>query len=182
MSSAVAKAPTPAEVERLSSLGERFRMWQKRQGKSYFKMPSYLWDDAFDLVPIFGGRRVARELGVGRDELLRRMNEAQQPVVASAPASAPVSDTPQAPEQALPNTEFLDFEMDWPGSEMPQATPVDMPAVSTAPEPDIAHVSMIDADIEGEIEFLQGADPVDEIGPQAKVEVGFELNDATDSP
>jgi hypothetical protein len=135
MSSAVAKAPTRAEIERLESLGERFRMWQKRQGKSYFKMPSYLWDESFDLVPIFGGRRVARELGVGRDELLRRMNEAQQPIVASAPTRASVSDTSQAPELALPQIEFLDFEMDWPGTEASQPTPVDRPAVSTAPEP-----------------------------------------------
>jgi hypothetical protein len=40
MSSAVAKALTRADVERLTSLGERFRMWQKRQGGSYFKTPS----------------------------------------------------------------------------------------------------------------------------------------------
>ena len=104
-------------------------MWQKRQGKSCFKMPSYLWDEAFEFVPLFGGRRVARELGLSREELLRRMNEEQEPVIAAAPTS--VGDT----QAASPHTEFLDLEMDWPGIEMPQPIPVDAPAVSTAPEP-----------------------------------------------
>src|SRR5687767_7479274 len=107
MSSAVAKAPTRSDVERLTSLGERFRMWQKRQGGSYFKTPSYLWDDAFEFVPIFGARHVARELGLSREELLRRMNEEQAPVVAAAPVSAPK------------DPEFLEVEMEWPGVAMP---------------------------------------------------------------
>jgi hypothetical protein len=109
MSSAVAKTPTRAEVERLTSLGERFRGWQKRQGGSYFKTPSYVWDDAFELVPIFGARHVARELGLSREELLRRMNEEQESLVAVAPAS-----TPKDPE-------FLEVEMEWPGVAMPPA-------------------------------------------------------------
>ena len=58
MSSAVGQAPTRVDVDRLTSLGERFRAWQLRQGGSYFKTPSYLWDQAFDLVPLFGARRV----------------------------------------------------------------------------------------------------------------------------
>jgi hypothetical protein len=135
MSSAVAKAPTRVEVEQLSSLGERFRMWQRREGRSYFKMPSHLWDEGFDLVSLFGATRVARELGVKRDELQRRMNEARGPVVATAPASAPASDTPQAAAQALPDTEFFDFEMQWPGTERPQPISAAVPAVRTAPEP-----------------------------------------------
>jgi hypothetical protein len=119
MSSAVAKTPTRAEVERLTSLGERFRGWQKRQGGSYFKTPSYVWDDAFELVPIFGARHVARELGLSREELLRRMHEEQQPVVAAAPASAPK------------DPKFLEVEMEWPGVAMPPAPA--RPTVTEAP-------------------------------------------------
>src|SRR6266576_3056119 len=125
MSTAAAQARTRFDVERLTSLGERFRMWQKRQGGSYFKTPSYLWDDAFDLVPLFGARRVARELG-------RRMNEEQGPVVAAAPASTPARDTPQAAEDASPDTEFLEVEMEWPGIAMPPT-----PAQPTAAEPQV---------------------------------------------
>jgi hypothetical protein len=117
MSSAVAKAPTRADVERLSSLGERFRGWQKRQGGSYFKTPSYLWDDAFELVPFFGARHVARELGLSREELLRRMKEEQQPIVAAAPTSAGDA------QVASPDTEFLEVEMEWPGVAMPPPAP-----------------------------------------------------------
>lgn len=121
MSSAEAQAPTRFEVERLSSLGERFRVWQMRQGKSCFKMPSCLWDEAFAFVPLFGARRVAREIGMSREDLLRRMNEEQESVVAAAPASAP-----QDPE-------FLEVEMEWPGIAMPPPTP--RPTVTQAPAP-----------------------------------------------
>ena len=38
MSSAVATAPTRVDVDRLTSLGGRFRTWQMRQGGSIFKM------------------------------------------------------------------------------------------------------------------------------------------------
>ena len=136
MSSTAAKASTRVDVERLSSLGERFRMWQKRQGRSYFKMPSHLWDDGFALVPIFGATRVARELGVNRDELLRRMDEAERPVVARAPVSVTVPQAPQATEDASPPAEFLDFEMQWPGIERPAAAAeAPAPAAAVPSEP-----------------------------------------------
>src|SRR5438105_2347871 len=104
MSSTVATAPTRFDIERLGSLGERFRVWRMRQGTtargeaSYFKMPSSLWDEAFEFVPLFGARRVAREIGLNRDELLRRMNEAQCPAAASAPASPSRTSMPEAGE------------------------------------------------------------------------------------
>lgn len=134
MSTAAAQARTRFDVERLTSLGERFRMWQKRQGGSYFKTPSYLWDDAFDLVPLFGPRRVARELGLSRDELLRRMNEERGPAVAAAPASKPAHHTPQPAEDASPDTEFLEVEMEWPGVAMPPP-PAPQPTVAEPPAP-----------------------------------------------
>jgi hypothetical protein len=124
MSSPVAKAPTRIDVERLTSLGELFRGWQKRQGGSYFKTPSYLWDDAFELVPIFGARHVARELGLSREVLLRRMKEEQEPVVAAVPASA--GDAPAASA----DPEFLEIEMEWPGVAMPP--PASQPTVAEA--------------------------------------------------
>jgi hypothetical protein len=127
MSSAAAQAPTRFEVERLSSLGERFRVWQMRQGKSCFKMPSCLWDEAFAFVPIFGARRVAREIGMSREDLLRRMNEEQEAVVAAAPVSAPA------------DPEFLEVEMEWPGVAMPSPPapePVQVPAPPITREPE----------------------------------------------
>jgi len=117
MSSAATQAPTRFEVERLSSLGERFRVWQMRQGKSCFKMPSCLWDEAFAFVPIFGARRVAREIGMGREDLLRRMDEEQESVVAVAPANTPA------------DPEFLEVEMEWPGVAMP-TRPTPQPTVA----------------------------------------------------
>lgn len=122
MSSAVAQAPTRIDVERLTSLGGRFRTWQMRQGGSIFKTPSYIWDEAFELVPLFGARRVARELGLSREDLLRRMNEEQQPAAAAAPAIAPS------------DPEFLEVEMEWPGIAMPPAP------VTPTPAPPVARV------------------------------------------
>jgi hypothetical protein len=125
MSSAAAPAPTRLEVERLSSLGERFRVWQVRQGKSCFKMPSCLWDEAFAFVPLFGARRVAREIGMSREDLLRRINEEQESVVAAAPASVP------------PDHEFLEVEMEWPGVAMPPPTPRSTVTEVPAPAPPV---------------------------------------------
>ena len=125
MPSTVTKAPTRVDVERLTSLGEHFRVWQKRQGRSCFKMPSHLWDDAFAFVSLFGATRVAREIGVSREEILRRMNEELAPVVASAPTNIP------APSQA---PEFLEVEMEWPGVAMPPP-PAPQPTVAEPPAP-----------------------------------------------
>src|SRR5688572_4317125 len=98
MSSTVATVAMQLENERLTALGQKFRLWQRREGKSIFKMPSYLWDEAIGFVERgFGLRSVARELGVDREELKRRMLEAQLPARAVAALSDSVA-TPSASE------------------------------------------------------------------------------------
>jgi hypothetical protein len=48
-------------------------MWRLREGKSYFSMPTALWDEAVAAARKYPLRLVARELGVSRDDLKQRM-------------------------------------------------------------------------------------------------------------
>ena len=45
----------------------------------------------------------------------------------------------------------------------------------------VRHVAVIDADVEGEVEIGERAHALDEIRPQAEIEIGLELDDAADA-
>ena len=150
MSSAVATVAMQLENERLTALGQKFRLWQRREGKSIFKMPSYLWDEAIGFVERgFGLRSVARELGVDREELKRRMDEAQRPAcpVAALPASVAAPGAPEADVDVKP-MQFLDLEIDCPGDGWPPAASEPHAAepdsvVAPAPEPVLVQPALL---------------------------------------
>src|SRR5437868_1912737 len=105
--------------EYLESLAQRVRAWRLREGKSYFSMPTSLWDEAVAAARQHGLRQVARDLGLNGDELRRRMG---------LPASA------GAVEAAL--EEQVQFaELPGVGAALAAAlppTPAQLPAVATA--------------------------------------------------
>src|SRR5688572_1724221 len=57
----------------LESLAQRVQMWRLREGKSYFSMPSHLWDDVVAAARKYPLREVARVTGLKRDDIKRRM-------------------------------------------------------------------------------------------------------------
>jgi len=73
--------------EYLQSLAQRLRMWRLREGKSYFSMPTALWDEAVGVARKIGPGPAARALGLNRDDLLRRMNQPASAESVSAAAA-----------------------------------------------------------------------------------------------
>jgi hypothetical protein len=61
------------ETEYLDSLSQRIRAWRFREGKSYFSMPTPLWDEAVAAARKYGLRSASKMLGLNRDDLKRRM-------------------------------------------------------------------------------------------------------------
>lgn len=73
--------------EYLQGLGQRVRMWRLREGKSYFSMPSSLWDEVVAAARQYPLRLVSRETGVNRDELKQRLGLANRTGTSSAAVS-----------------------------------------------------------------------------------------------
>lgn len=85
------------EVEYLESLGQRIRAWRFREGKSYFSMPTPLWDEAVAAARKYGLRSAAKMLGLNRDDLKRRMGLLPETV----PDDPPQVTTPKAQNDEL---------------------------------------------------------------------------------
>jgi hypothetical protein len=97
------------ERDYLEGLAARLKMWRLREGKSYFSMPSALWDEAVAVARKIGLTRAARQLGLNREDLQRRMGlapPAEAPRAAAFPAAseeAPFIELPGV-AQALTST------------------------------------------------------------------------------
>jgi hypothetical protein len=89
---AVTPAAERLKSEYLERLSQRFRAWRLREGKSYFSMPTPLWDEAIAAARDVGLRKASRLLGLNRDELKRRMELAPE---------VNTDTTPQAAEEPL---------------------------------------------------------------------------------
>lgn len=53
-------------------------MWRLREGKSYFSMPSSLWDEVVAAARQYPLRLVSRETGISREELKQRLGLANR--------------------------------------------------------------------------------------------------------
>ena len=110
--------------EYLESLAQRVRAWRFREGKSYFSMPTPLWEEAITAARKHGLRQVARDLGLNRDELKRRMGLAPQ-LVHSVPAGAAALSPPLEEE-----AQFIELPGVAAALAAPPASPLAEPATA----------------------------------------------------
>lgn len=86
------------QSEYLDSLSQRVRAWRFREGKSYFSMPTPLWDEAVAAARKYGLRSTSKLLGLNRDDLKRRMGLIDPVKSDVAPAAAGAEEDSEDPQ------------------------------------------------------------------------------------